>query len=78
MILILDTGAQANVIGPESAHMLIRRRPPPPDLRLFGAGGARLVMVEMGTLVLTLVPSANPHAGLAALPRRAIQLVQAQ
>ncbi len=28
MILILDTGAQANVIGPESAHMLIRRRPP--------------------------------------------------
>ena len=29
MILILDTGAQANVIGPESAHMLIRRRPPP-------------------------------------------------
>ena len=33
----------------------------------------------MGTLVITLVPSANPHAGLAALSRRAIQeLVRAQ
>jgi hypothetical protein len=78
MILILDTGAQANVIGPESAHMLIRRRPPPPDLRLFGAGDAQLVVVEMGTLVITLAPSANPHTGLAALPRQAIQLVRVQ
>ncbi len=65
-------------MGPESAHMLIRRQPHPLNLRLFGAGDARLVVVEMGTLVITLVPSANPNAGLAALPRRAIQLVRAQ
>ncbi len=78
MILILDTGAQASVIGPESAHMLIRRRPPPPDLRLFGAGDARLLVIEMGTLVIAFAPSANPHAEFAALPRRAIQLVRAQ
>ena len=32
----------------------------------------------MGTVVITLVPSANPHAGLAALPRWAIQLARAQ
>jgi hypothetical protein len=78
LILILDTGAQASVVGPESAHMLIRRRPPPPDLRLFGAGDARLEVVEMGTLVLAFAPSENPHAELAALPRRAIQLVRSQ
>ena len=78
LILILDTGAQANVVGPEFAHLLIRRRPPPADLRLFGAGDARLVVTDMGTLIVTLAPSSNPRAGLGALPRRANQLLRAQ
>ena len=28
-LLILDTGAQACVVGPEYAHFLVRRQPPP-------------------------------------------------
>ena len=72
LILILDTGAQANVMGPEFAHMLVRRRPPPADLRLFGAGDTKLVVIEMGTPIIKLAPSTNPRAGLGALSKRAI------
>ena len=77
-ILILDTGAQANVMSPEFAHMLVRRRPPPADLRLFGAGDSRLVVIEMGTLIIMLAPFTNPRAELGVLPKRAIQLLRAQ
>ena len=78
LILILDTGMQANVTGPEFAHTLARPAPAASDRPSTGwARDAKLVVIEMGTLIIALAPFANPRAGLGALPKRATQMVRA-
>ena len=58
-VLIVDTGAQASVMCPEHAHMLVRRGPPPPGLMLFGAGDAPLRVREVGELRFAFTTAAG-------------------
>jgi len=75
IVFILDTGAQANVMGPENAHLLVGRTPPSPDLRLYGAGSAPLIVSEVGTLVFAF----SNGSGLSSMiPKRMIQMIRTQ
>jgi hypothetical protein len=75
IVFILDTGAQANVMGPETAHLLVDRSPPSPDLRLYGAGSAPLIVSEVGTLVFAF----SNGSGLSSMiPKRMIQMIRTQ
>ena len=75
IVFILDTGAQANVMGPENAHVLMGRTPPPPDLKLYGAGSAPLIVSEVGTLVFAF----SNGSGLSSMiPKRMIQMIRTQ
>ena len=73
IVFILDTGAQANVMGPETANLLVCRTPPSPDLRLYGAGSAPLIVSEVGTLIFAF------WTGLTSMiPKRMIQMIRTQ
>jgi len=74
-VLIVDTGAQASVMGPEHAHMLVRRGPPPAGLMLYGAGDAPLRVREVGELRFAFTAAAGLPG---ALSKQTIQMIRAQ
>jgi len=75
IVFILDTGAQANVMGPDNAHLLVGRTTPSPDLRLYGAGSAPLIVSEVGTLIFAF---SNGSGLTSMVPKRMIQMIRTQ
>jgi hypothetical protein len=75
IVFILDTGAQANVMGPETANLLVCRTPPSPDIRLYGAGSAPLIVSEVGTLIFAF---SNGSGLTSMIPKRMIQMIRTQ
>jgi hypothetical protein len=74
IVLILDTDEQANAMGSEHAHLLVRREPPP-DLALYGAGDAQLRVREEGTMILVF----SATAGLPGqISKKTVQMIHAQ
>ncbi len=73
IVFIIDTGAQANVMGPDTANLLVSRGPPLPNLKLYGAGNAPLNVTEVGTLVFAF---SNGSGLTSMIPKKMIQMIR--
>jgi len=73
IVFIINTGAQANVMGPDTANLLVSRGPPPPNLKLYGAGNAPLNVTEVGTLIFAF---SNGSGLTSMIPKKMIQMIR--